>query len=108
MTALSLEVPLAIFAPQKRRRRLEDRRDSFHFLQKAVERRAQENASSYPGTSRSQTVSPGPPAWGVPWEGMTGVGETEGREAKEPRNSRSGGEERFFAAAERAWGASLG
>ena len=95
-------------APPQRRRRLEDRRDSFHFLQKAVEGRAQQKASRNPGTNDSQAVSPGPLAWGVPWEGMAGVGEFERREAREPRNPRSGGEERFFAAAERAWGSSLG
>eukprot|EP00752_Nemacystus_decipiens_P006024 g5441.t1 len=92
-----------------RRRRLEDRRDSFHFLQKAVERRALEKASGYPGTiSRSQAVSAGPPAWGVPWGSMAGVSAFEAREGRDARTSRSEGGERFFAAAERAWGASLG
>eukprot|EP00903_Cladosiphon_okamuranus_P020898 g19191.t1 len=91
------------------RSRLEDRRDSFHFLQKALERRAQENASRFPGTSRRQTAPSRPPAWGVPWERTAGRDEYEGRGARdEARNSGVGGGDRFFAAAERAWGTSLG
>ncbi|CAM9197669.1 unnamed protein product, partial [Ectocarpus sp. 12 AP-2014] len=69
---------------RSRRQRLEERRDSFHFLQKTVERRAAEKAAAFPGewTSRSRQQSPA--AWGVareqhPGGDGNGVGGVHGR-----------------------------
>ena len=91
---------------------LEERRDSFYFLQKTVEQRASDRAmprsrasSSRSGTgggvdrsTDSEEPSGNDSGYGHP--GREGLGE-------ETRGPRGSGDKRFFAAAERARGASL-
>lgn len=92
--------------------RLEERRDSFYFLQKTVEKRASERAMSRRRADSSRSGTSGAVDRSAASEEISGNGGGYGhlrREGlgEETRGPRGRGGERFFAAAEKAWGASL-
>lgn len=103
-----------MMAMMRRMDHLEQRRDSFHFLQKAVEQRG--SARAMPrrraDSNRSGTATDGWVDRSTTSGEFSGNGRGYGQPRREGlgeemRGPRGPGGERFFAAAERAWGASL-
>lgn len=92
--------------------RAEERRDSFYFLQKTVEQRGSERSIPLHRADSNRSGTGGPVGQSTASEEVRGnsVGYSHPGRAGlrgETRGSRGPGGERFFAAAERAWGTSL-